>query len=82
MSTSDVMDRSFRYKFDDFTQLFRLIRNTLAHFHEVGTKLKVKETIGSTESSYIQYMTKCFPWLLIFSEMIVEKLGSLIIGLN
>ena len=58
-----------------------MIRNVIAHFNEIRERRKqgaAAGVIGNNEGQFIEYMTKCFPWIMIFAEMIVEKFGKMI----
>ncbi len=63
-----------QYDYNDLGQLFRLVRNTLAHFAEVVAKKGVKKAFGGdTLEDYIQYINGQFPWLVIFAQTIIDK---------
>jgi hypothetical protein len=62
------------YGYNELAQLFRLIRNTLAHFGEITAKKGVKKVLGEdTLDDYIRYINGQFPWLLIFAQTIIYK---------
>ena len=64
----------YYYDYNNPGQLFKLIRNTLAHISDTTAKKEVKMAFGGdTFEDYIHYINGKFPWLLIFAQTIIDR---------
>ena len=68
-----------KYDFNKFQDLIRFCRNLCEHYQEIiSENPDFKPIIGTTMESAIRYCVKCFPWLMIVVQMIVDEYGSYI----
>ena len=66
-----------KYDFNKFQDLIRFCRNMCEHYREIiSDNPAFVPIIGATMEDVIRYFVKCFPWLMIVVQMIVDDYGS------
>ncbi len=62
-----------KYDFEKFQDLIRFCRNLCEHIDDITEENPNFVPItGQTLESVLKFLTKCFPWLMIVIQMIVE----------
>ncbi len=63
-----------KYDFNKFQDLIRFGRNLAEHIDDIVKEFPdLIPYTGKTVESVIRFLVKCFPWLMIFVQMIVTE---------